>query len=299
VPHEVIYADDADTISKSPDYIKLIEEKAGPSLKNWNLLINNDKTEHTTLKRGRDQDDEPWRNTKKLGTLLGDTQELQRRKQLAAASFQSLKRIWSRKQHNKISVDRRLRLYNAYVLPVLTYNACTWALTNTEQDELDAFHRKQLRVVLGVTYPRTISNEALYKRCKTRKLRHIICGARWRMLGHVLRRADPVPAKYAMKHFFDDSDSSSFRGRPRTTLQTVLDKDLELRAMYIQAEQRAANLQAAQPLIEIPNRLRTIDDLEQLEMVAIDRPKWRSIVVAHMQVSPPPKPKVQRPRRHE
>jgi hypothetical protein len=288
VPHEVIYADDADTISKSLDYIKSTEEKAGPCLKNWDLLVNNDKTEHTTLKRGRDEDDEPWRKTKKLGTLLGDSQELQRRKQLAAASFQSLKRIWSRKQHNKISADRRLRLYNAYVVPVLTYNACTWALTDTQLDELDAFHRRQMRAVLGITYPRKISNEKLYERCNTQALRHTIRGARWRMFGHVLRMTDHVPAKYAMKRYFDPR-INIYRGRPRTTIQTVLDNDLKA---------GAANLQADFPLLDIPNRLHTITDLEQLERIASIRPNWKSIV-AYMQVSPPSKPKRLRPRRHE
>ena len=170
VPSEVIYADDADTISKSSDFIASIEDIAAPILSRWDLRINSEKTEHITLKREANQDQEAWRFAKKLGTLLGDTQELQRRKQLAAASFQAFKHIWHRKKQNKISLDRRLQLYNAYVLPVLTYNSCTWALTLSEMDELDALHRRQLRKILGILYPRTISNEELYLRRNTQAL---------------------------------------------------------------------------------------------------------------------------------
>lgn len=287
LPSEIIYADDVDIISTSPEYITHTEEQAPPVLGKWDLNINDKKTERITLKREAEQDQESWRKAKKLGTLLGDTEELHRRKQLAAASFHGLERIWCRKKNNKISVDRRLRLYNAYVLPVLTYNSCTWALTQTEQDELDAFHRRQLRKVLGIYHPRKISNEALYARCNTQALRHTIRGARWRMLGHVLRMNEQVPAKFAMKHYFDPS-TNSYRGRPRTTLQVVLEKDLEV----------GANIRADHPLLGIPEQLRSREDLEQLERTAQTRPDWRRIV-AYMQVPPPPKPRKLMPRRHE
>ena len=57
----------------------------------------------------------------------------------------------------------------------------------SEMGELDAFRRKQLRNIIGVHYPRTISNEELYRRCGMIELQYIIRGARWRMLGHTLR----------------------------------------------------------------------------------------------------------------
>ena len=115
-----------------------------------NLTMNSDKTEKLKLKREREKEAEEWRTSKKLGTLLGDTEELHRRKQLAAAAFAKLKTIWS-ERNNKLSIKRRLRLYNAYVMPVLTYNASTWALSDTEVDEIDAFRRRQLRIVIGVS----------------------------------------------------------------------------------------------------------------------------------------------------
>ena len=120
VPHEVLFADDTDFISTSKDVISAIEPAAEVILKSWNLSVNREKTEKTTLKREETGAEEvTWRKTKKLGTLLGDYEEMKRRKQLAAASFKNLWRIWSYK-NNKISVEKRLRLCNAYIIPVLT-----------------------------------------------------------------------------------------------------------------------------------------------------------------------------------
>ena len=63
-------------------------------------------------------------------------------------------------------------------------------LTERQLEELEAFRRKQLRSIIGIKYPRRISNSELYERCKSVELEHIIRGARWRMFGHVLRMTD-------------------------------------------------------------------------------------------------------------
>ena len=59
----------------------------------------------------------------------------------------------------------RIKLYNTLVRSVLLYNCGTWALTKTDEEKLDSFHRKQLRRVLGIRYPTKISNKSLYKKC--------------------------------------------------------------------------------------------------------------------------------------
>ena len=102
---------------------------------------------------------------------------ISRRKQLAIAAFKNMQTIFIRRQ--KISEERRLRLYNALVLPVLTYNCGTWALTEQQQKATDAFHRKQLRILLGIFYPEKISKKELYKRCNTEPLGHFITRQTW------------------------------------------------------------------------------------------------------------------------
>jgi hypothetical protein len=280
LPVEAIYADDTDFISTSPEVIAAIEPAAKSTLGAWNLAVNTDKTDITTLKRmKKNAEDEPWRATKKLGTLLGDYEEMRRRKQLASASFNNLSRIWSRK-NNKIGMERRLRLYDAYITPILTYNACTWALTGAELAELEACRRRHLRRIIGVYYPSRISNAKLYKKCNMKELEPIIRNARWRMLGHTLRMSDDIPAKRATIHYFD-SDTEKFLGRPRHTLPRAIDKDLERAAA--QPDQHPARK------LGLPKQLKTINDLRKLESLAAVRSKWDNIVkcVTNTQVPEP------------
>ena len=62
-----------------------------------------------------------------------------------------MKKILKRK--NVVRTSKKLRLYNALVKSVLTYNSCTWGLTKQDEQGLDSFHRQQLRQVIGVFYP--------------------------------------------------------------------------------------------------------------------------------------------------
>lgn len=287
IPNEIEYADDTDFISKSEAVVDSIQAEAPKILKSWNLAMNSDKTEKIVLKRETNKDNEKWRTSKKLGTLLGDYEEMQRRKQLASAAFGKLRDLWSGK-NNKISVEKRIRLYNAYVTPILTYNASTWAINDTELEELEAFRRKQLRLVLGVYYSRKIATEKLYKTSNTVELKHTIRKARWRLLGHILRMDNATPAKFATMAYYQDTESERFAGRPRTTLPGLLDKDIDLAHKQNKSDS---------PLQLLPKQLlKQLDDLLELETLASDRKEWRSIV-ANMYVLEPPKP-MPRPRRH-
>ena len=48
------------------------------------------------------------------------------------------------------------------VKSVLTYNSGTWGLSKTEELSLNAFHRRQLKQVLGVKYPVKMRNSIVY-----------------------------------------------------------------------------------------------------------------------------------------
>jgi hypothetical protein len=174
--------------------------------------------------------------------------------------------------------QRRLRLYDAYITPILTYNACTWALTEAELAELEACRRRHLRHIIGVYYPSRISNANLYKKCNMKELEPIIRNARWRMFGHTLRMNDDIPAKRATIRFFD-SDTEKFLGRPRHTLPRVIDKDLERAAA--QPNQHPARK------LGLPKQLKTIDDLRKLESLASVRSKWNNIVKCVMNTQVP------------
>ena len=275
LPPEVIYADDTDFISTSKVCLQNIKNNAPEILGKWCLKVNDGKTEETVIKRGKNED-EKWRFTKKLGTLLGDSEELKRRKQLAAAAFKQVRSLWPRRA--QVSEKRRIRIYNACVKPILTYNMGTWALTQRETNELDSFHRRQLRSVIGIHYPEVISNEDLYTRTDAGPLSLDMFHARWRLLGHTLRMKNNVPAKKAMLAFFSiNQETPGFRGMPRTTLPRIINTDIiEIKQAADTASSQRGPISTL--IASLPDQLKSKLDLQQLEKLAKARKKWQKIV---------------------
>ena len=82
IPEEIVYADDCNFITETEKTKNKIYEKAKEIIKSENLLVNKKKTEYTTIKRGSKEERE-WTNVVKLGSKLGDWEDIQRRKELA------------------------------------------------------------------------------------------------------------------------------------------------------------------------------------------------------------------------
>ena len=137
----------------------------------YDLKVNEDKTEDTVLRRGKHdkknkETNELWRETVKLGSKLGDKEDIKRRKNLATGKMIKMKKIL---KSGKIkNIPKKMKLYNAMVKSVLTYNSCTWGLTKEDEKNLDSFHRKQLHQVIGVYYPNKITNRKRYDVTKSR-----------------------------------------------------------------------------------------------------------------------------------
>lgn len=258
-PSEIIYADDTDFICKCPALAEKICDIAPTCLQKWNLNMNPDKTENTLVSR-KHKPEETWRTVKKLGSLLGCSEDIKRRKQHSWIAFNKLQKLWRR---NEVSLKTKVRLYNAYVKSILTYNAGTWAITNTEEKVLDSLHRRHLRILANIRYPEKISNTNIYKKCHISKsLSSEITEARWRLFGHVLRLSDDTPAQIAMMHYFNCvSQPSDFLGRPRTTVPLRLNSDLQ---------------QAAVPE-GVPSSLSSEGDFRTLKDFALNRADWKRL----------------------
>ena len=78
------YADDASWITTSEKSKESVKQTTPQALKNKNLYVNEDKTEDFSVSR-QSQDD--WKNCKLVGSLLGNAEDIRRRKQLACAAF--------------------------------------------------------------------------------------------------------------------------------------------------------------------------------------------------------------------
>ena len=172
-------------------------------LQKENLKVNETKTEETIIERKnkaqgysceprddlkmviKKNETEYWRTTKKLGSLLGVTEDINRRKQLATAALNKMNNIWIRK--DKIKQGLRLKLYKAIIKPILLYNSGTWNPTKKEEEQLDAFHRKKLRKVMNVKYPVAMRNRIVYQNSNEEMLSLTILEKRWKLFGHTLR----------------------------------------------------------------------------------------------------------------
>ena len=97
LPLDVEYADDTDFISTSRLFLDDIERIAPTCLAEWSLTINASKTERSSVCRHADRVDEEWRMTRKLGSLLGEAEDVARRKQLANVAFRKLSTVWFRR----------------------------------------------------------------------------------------------------------------------------------------------------------------------------------------------------------
>ena len=231
IPEEAIYADDADFITNSIEARNQMKTQIKGILEVDNLLVNESKTEITTLERKKkrkkktdDNVDEPWREVIKLGSKIGDEEDIMRRKNLASIKLKEMTKLWIR--NNYVRRNTKIRLYKAVVEPVLLYNAATWGLTKSDEKNLDSFHRKQLRIVLNIKYPDKMKNKDVYRITEEKPLTLQILRSRWKLFGHILRLDDRTPAKISMKHYYSPSTSPKFKGRPRQTLPKTLSDDL-------------------------------------------------------------------------
>lgn len=227
LPLEAIYADDTDFFSMSLSYLKRLENIIPPTIGLFNLMANASKWERTALMPISDTGEgQEWRTTKKLGSLLGDEEDIGRRKVLATAAFKSLRLLWERRKVTSLST--RMHAYKALVLPVLLYNCGTWGVTEAVMGKLEVFHRRQLREILGVR-TRGISRKELYKRCQTEPLYRQVVEARWNLFGHILRLDEATPAQLAMDYYCQskvgDVSLKGSRGRPDTSLPVLLFND--------------------------------------------------------------------------
>ncbi|KAL3665004.1 hypothetical protein V7S43_010179 [Phytophthora oleae] len=83
----IVYADDADFVCQSAEIATLIETEAPAVPAKWSLQMNTSKADHTIVHRSPTAQsnritrakDEDWRITRKLGSLLGDAEDVSRR----------------------------------------------------------------------------------------------------------------------------------------------------------------------------------------------------------------------------
>ena len=263
LPLDTEYADDIDFNDEDEENLKALLPIATEVLKDWNLFVNEDKTDFTHVylaeKGVKDDQGKPiagnelWRKSITLGSMLCSKEDISRRISLGYAAFNKYKKAWN----HRIPLNKRLLLYEALVVSVLMYNSSCWAAPKSVLEKLDIAHRRHLRSILNYKYPHRISNKILYKRCNAEPLSVRVAHSRWRMLGHVLRGPTDGPAYSSLIFAVNTLQLQGRRGRPQSNLFSLILQDLSVRKFS----------------------LNDLNDLKYLTLIAQDRAHWRSLQI--------------------
>lgn len=139
---------------------------------------------------------------KKLDYHFGDKEDINNRKRLANIVLGKLDSIWLSTRN--ISVQRRVKLYSMLVKCILLYNWSTYGITIQDEQQLDCFHRKQLRRILKIRWPHKIRNNKLYDKNSSKPMSTEVARRKWKLLGGILRLDREAPARKAMKFMFEE-----------------------------------------------------------------------------------------------
>ena len=153
---------------------------------------------------------------------------------------------------HRISIELKVRCFQAYISSVFLYNSELWCINKSIMEEIDAFHRKQLRYAIGVRYLKIVENKDLYEITQVEEWSITIKRRRLNWLGHVMRLPVDTPARLALKERLRSVQNK--KGRPKNTWVKTIKKDLEV-----------ANIN-----IDLNNNLETISILEEITK---DRPE--------------------------
>ena len=136
------------------------------------LNIKKSKTDKYHISKCRDA---KLKSCKYVGLLIRAEEDIDRIKGLPHDNHHALESIL---KSNLASETVRIRIFRAYIQNIFLYNSDLWTLTSTFEKSIDSFHRKLLRKVINLTWPRVITNEELYKRTKVTPWSLTICKRR-------------------------------------------------------------------------------------------------------------------------
>ena len=146
--------------------------------------------------------------------------------------------------------------HNAYVASVFLYNSELWTLTKKLENAVNTFQRRHLRKILGIHWPKKITNTELYTKTKTEEWSITIQRRRLNWLGHLMRLHPETPARLALAEYLRKVKRP--KGRPQRTWMELIKYDLKTIVILDYNK---------------PNKT-----IEQLTQMAHDRNYWRNIV---------------------
>lgn len=227
---DLAYADDVILLStKHQDMQNMIDKMVTESGK-LGLKINTKKTKSMRVNVNNatpfvinNEDMENVEIFEYLGSKLepnGGTQtDVSSRIQKANGAFASLNRVWTA---TTITRQTKIKIFNACVKTVLLYGSESWHITNDITSKLQVFINRCLRRMLGIFWPRTISNDRLWKLTYQQPIQSDMKRRKYNWLGHTLRKNTNSIAHSALEW---NPQGRRSRGRPKTTWRMTILKE--------------------------------------------------------------------------
>ena len=150
-----------------------------------------------------------------------------------------------------------MRMFNAYIGSIFLYNSELWTTNLHVNDKIDIIHRKFLRRILNIKWPKKITNANLYEITKQKPWSEVVRKRAVSWLGHLLRLDPKTPAMRALREFIKESKRP--KGRPKDTWLAMIKKCLKqngLRIGFFSYESM----------------------IKDLEIICADRQNWKTIV---------------------
>ena len=164
-----------------------------------------------------------------LGSIITNTGNLQpdinRHIGLATGVMRSLRQpLW---RHSSISLETKLRVYQASVLSVLLYGSECWPISTSLCIRLSAFDMQAQRTITNTKWFEFKTNIEVRTLTIRQPIQRYIAKGRLRWLGHLLRSPSNHPALAIYTFNQRAAGWSRPRGAPRTRWSDVLGKDLK------------------------------------------------------------------------
>ena len=216
------YADDIIGITETVEELQHLTSNINTVSERIGMQINTDKT--NTMMIGRhhadfnisinNQEIKQVNDFVYLGCKITEnnnhSEDIKRRLVLARQKFSSLKTIWKSRY---ISIQLKIRLYNALIVTIAIYGSETWTLTQYTTNKIQAFEMQCMRTIANIHWTDRVTNEEVLNMLNTsRDIMIRVTHAQRRYLGHMLRMSEQRLPKMA---FHTRMEGSRPRGRPR------------------------------------------------------------------------------------
>jgi Reverse transcriptase (RNA-dependent DNA polymerase) len=161
-----------------------------------------------------------------LGSLIHESgrsiHDLRRRMAITRQAMMDLnKNVWS----SRLSLEVKIKLYNACILSIFLYGSETWTLTREEEKKVDALDQWCLRRICNIKWNDFITNEEVRRRTNQQPLTTCLKKRRLSLFGHVARLPPNNDTRRALAMVVPPQWKRP-RGRPRDTWLSCISRDL-------------------------------------------------------------------------